>query len=188
MLALNGFPLSAFLFPIPHSLIPHSSQPFPAGGNRCANSAARRERSFQRDPLGRKYRHQVVENGVRYVLVEYAFVSELLQIKLEAFQLHALLRRRVGDGHRAEVGLARLGAHRSELGTDDFHHVIAARELVGKGLKLFAKGGHDSEFEQSDRAGEKRTKCRFTLILATLSGLRKGGSRATWNCSSLRLV
>src|SRR5262249_40209099 len=82
--------------------------------------------------------------------------------KLQRFQLHAERAGRVGEGDRAEVGLAGLGTKTGELGADNFDGVVASGLRVGESLQLLdgrgGIGGHDSlprknPFENKDPAG-----------------------------------
>jgi len=62
---------------------------------------------------------EVVEDAVRDRLVEVALVAERPDVELQALQLDAALVRHVADADDAEVGEARLGTHRGELGAVD---------------------------------------------------------------------
>src|SRR5437870_3933189 len=85
-----------------------------AGGD----AAARRESGLEGHRPRLEDGRQVVENTIGHVFIKDADVPELLQIELQAFQLHALAIGHVGDGERAEIGLPGLGTDRRELRAD----------------------------------------------------------------------
>ena len=82
---------------------------------------------------------EVIENSVRHVFVENPLVSELLQVELEAFELHAFSIRNVPENQRTEVRLAGFGADRSELGAKDFDGILSVRVRVIEALELVGK-------------------------------------------------
>ena len=107
--------------------------------DRGADAAAGREGGHQRHAPRLDHGHQVVENAVGHVLVKNALVAELLQIELQAFQLDALAAGTIGERQRAEIGLARLGADRRELGADDLDRIVAVGKLIVKGFQSLAE-------------------------------------------------
>ena len=96
-------------------------------------------------------------------LVENPLVAELLEIELEALQLHALPAGNVGESQGAEVRLARLRAHRGELRADDLDGIIPAGVLIVEGLQDVAETRRSlaGSFPGSDYCGMRQ-------------GLRKG--------------
>src|SRR4051812_5496253 len=95
-------------------------------GDTGADAAAGGEGGDELEAAGIQGGDEVVEDAVGDILVEDALVAEALEVHLQTFQLDALLLGRVGERERAEIGLARHRADRSELGADDFDDVIAA--------------------------------------------------------------
>ncbi len=53
--------------------------------------------------------HEIVEDAIRYVLVEDALIAESLEIQFEALQLHAQAIRHVPKGQNAKIGCPVLG-------------------------------------------------------------------------------
>ena len=108
-------------------------------GNRRGDPAACSPATFE----GRTARfddfEEVIENSVRHVFVENSLVAELLQVELEAFELHAFSIRNVPENQRTEVRLAGFGADRSELGAKDFDGILSVRVRVIEALELVGK-------------------------------------------------
>ncbi len=67
--------------------------------------------------------HQIIENSVGNVLVKNSLIPKLVQIELQAFQLHAPIFGNVLDLDRGEVGKAGSRANASELGAGEIHGV-----------------------------------------------------------------
>ena len=107
------------------------------------NSAARGELTNEFHPAWLGHCDQIVENGVGDVLVERSVIPVLLQVQLQRFQLEAVGIRNVSDRQRAKIGLAGLGANRSEFRANGFDGVVPLRERVIKGFQHLAEiSGH----------------------------------------------
>jgi len=105
-------------------------------GNDRSDTASSAPTAFERDATGFYDRYEVIENSIGYVFVEDSFVSKLLQIQLEAFQLHAFCIRNVAKDEGSKVRLSRLGTHGGKLGAFDLNVILAIREGVVEALKL----------------------------------------------------
>lgn len=82
--------------------------------------------------------HEVIQNAVRDVFVENAFVAKLLQVHLEALEFNAKRIGYIRESQGAEVGLARSGTNRRELWADNFDRIITIGKLVCKCLQHFS--------------------------------------------------
>ena len=78
---------------------------------------------------------QVLHDDVDTIFMEIAVVAEAEQVELQALALDHALARDIIDNDMAEVGLARLGTQRGELGTIERHHIFVLRVLVLEGLQ-----------------------------------------------------
>ena len=85
--------------------------------------------------LGIHQLDQVLHDDVDTILMEIAVVAEAEQVELQALALDHALARDIVDNDMAEVGLARLGTQRGELGAIERHHIVVLGVLVLEGLK-----------------------------------------------------
>src|SRR4051812_26522249 len=86
---------------------------------------------------GVERRHQIIENPVGDMFMEYTFVAIRPQIQFERFRLHNFLIRHITDSDGGEV---RLPCHRADAGefwTLQRDRILPSRMLVGEGLKDF---------------------------------------------------
>jgi len=98
---------------------------------------------------------QVVQNGVGNVFVKNPFVTKALQIEFQTFEFHTLFGRLIADCQRAEVGLARAGANRGELGSDNLDGIRSLGILVVKSLEQSAEVSHRciGSFQEAPHCG-----------------------------------
>lgn len=111
------------------------------------NAAAHEELGSETHESRLRRGNQIVKDAVGHGLMESAFLAERPDVKLEAFQLDALLIRNVIQDQRGEIRLAGFGAQAGELG--DFHVdvKIALRLRVIEGFQGFAGSrGHNNTF------------------------------------------
>lgn len=92
--------------------------------------------TFQRHHAWVHDGHKVIQNAIGDILVENAFVSKLLQIKLEAFKFHTLFVGNVPEDERPKIRLPGLGAHGRELRALDFDVVFPVGKGIVKAFKL----------------------------------------------------
>src|SRR5262249_21688477 len=109
----------------------------------------------------------IVEDLVGDVLVEDAAVPELDDVVLERFQLDAPSVGHVRDADLAEIGQARLGTERRELGTADRDLVVALGTGIRKRLK-FQVSSLESTFKS--QGSSPRCQGRADLRLETSLG------------------
>lgn len=88
------------------------------GRNARANAATTAPIGCDLKPAWVHARHKVVANLVRHGLVENAFVSERVQVQLQALELDAGGIGFKCNRHRAKVGVPRFRTDRRELFSD----------------------------------------------------------------------
>ena len=100
-----------------------------------ADAATRVEQADDLKILGIHQLDQVLHDDVDTILVEIAVVAEAEQVQLQALALDHALARDIVDDDVTEVGLARLGTQRRELGTIERHHIFILRVLILESLQ-----------------------------------------------------
>ena len=80
-----------------------------------------------------------VQDAIRDVFVEDAFIAELLQIQFKALQLDAFFIRDIAKNECSEVGLSRFGTHRCEFGAGDFDLIFAIGKAVVENFEQLLK-------------------------------------------------
>ena len=80
---------------------------------------------------------QVLHDDVDTILVEVAVVAEAEEVEFQAFAFHHQRARDIINNKVSKVGLAGLGAQRSELRTVQSHKVLVLRMFVLKRLQHF---------------------------------------------------
>lgn len=99
------------------------------------DAAAGREGAGDGHALGGAGLHEIVEDLVGGRFIENALVSIRQQVILQRLQFDAAFVRRVLNDDLAEVGQARFGAHRSELGAANVNFVVALRAGIRESLE-----------------------------------------------------
>src|SRR4051812_1593236 len=74
--------------------------------------------------------HEIIENDVHDVLVEDPAIAILIDVELEALQLHAPVARNVLDEHRGEIRKARGRTDTGELRARKLHGVAADLDSI----------------------------------------------------------
>src|SRR5438552_520493 len=85
--------------------------------------------------------HQIVEDLIRYVLVEDAAIPEFDEIVLQRLELDALGSGHVGDANLTEIGQAGLRTHRREFRTADRDSILPLGPGIREGLDGRARHG-----------------------------------------------
>lgn len=102
--------------------------------------------------------NQILQNPVDGIFVENPHVPVALDVKLERFQLDALLIRDVVDFDDGKIRQAGTGADAGELRTGDGNRVVPPGILVLKRLQNFRLNRHTIYIRKAVLDGKRRKK------------------------------
>ena len=108
-------------------------------GDRRCDATAGSPSALQLGGARRDNRQKVVENSIRDVLVENAFVPKSLQVQLETLQLDALRVGNITEDECPKIGLTRFGANGGELRANDFDLIVSVGVGIIKAFQLIDK-------------------------------------------------
>jgi len=126
--------------------------------DRCSDAAAGRESADDAAANWPACRHKIIEHTINKRFIKHALVAVALEIELERFQLHAQRARRVGEGERAEIGLAGLGTETGEFGTNDFDCIVASGLGIGESFQLLGGRRINSRHDFTSIVAESQRK------------------------------
>ncbi len=87
--------------------------------------------------LGRS--HEVIQNSIRHVFVENAFVPKPLQVHFQALEFYAKFVWNVPKRELSEIGLSCLGTDGREFGAKMLDRVVTLRKRVFKNFQLVSE-------------------------------------------------